>query len=226
MIDSNKKRSAGRPKSEVESQAREQLLTAALVEFAENGIAGTRDAAVARRAGLSPAMVPYYFKSREEMLDVLFEQHVAPLIQGLWELDAEDWESCLGVLEKIAHNLVATAEQHPWLPHLWLREVLNENGRLRERVLRILPSLPFDRFHAQVRREQSEGKIAAEVVPGLVFVAAVSLTMMPLAIGLWRKLPDNQQVNNQQLEQHVVTLLRGGLYNGKNGREKSGMGGR
>jgi len=219
MKQAPKKRNAGRPKSEVESQAREQILQAALEEFAENGIAGTRDSAVAKRAGLSPAMVPYYFKSRDEMLEALFAECMSPLIEGLWKMEPECWESSLAVLEQIAHRLVATAEEHPWLPHLWLREVLNENGRLRNHVLGKLASLPFERLHQLVRREQGEGKIAREIVPGLVFVAMVSLTMMPLAIGLWRKLPDNQMVSNRQLEAHVVALLRGGLYGGGDGEK-------
>src|ERR1700752_456599 len=53
---------------EVTEQRREQLLQAALEVIVERGYADTRIADVAERAGTSPALVIYYFKTRDQLL--------------------------------------------------------------------------------------------------------------------------------------------------------------
>jgi len=49
-------------------QRREQILRAALEVIVERGYADTRIADVAERAGTSPALVIYYFKTRDQLL--------------------------------------------------------------------------------------------------------------------------------------------------------------
>jgi AcrR family transcriptional regulator len=49
-------------------QRRAQMLTAALEVISERGYADTRIADVAERAGVSPALVIYYFKTKDQLL--------------------------------------------------------------------------------------------------------------------------------------------------------------
>lgn len=49
-------------------QRREQMLQAALEVISERGYADTRIADVAERAGISPALVIYYFKTKDQLL--------------------------------------------------------------------------------------------------------------------------------------------------------------
>lgn len=49
-------------------QRREQMLRAALTVIVERGYADTRIADVAERAGVSPALVIYYFKTKDQLL--------------------------------------------------------------------------------------------------------------------------------------------------------------
>jgi len=49
-------------------QRREQMLRAALEVIAERGYADTRIADVAERTGISPALVIYYFKTKDQLL--------------------------------------------------------------------------------------------------------------------------------------------------------------
>jgi len=53
---------------EATEQRREQMLQAALEVIVERGYADTRIADVAERAGTSPALVIYYFKTRDQLL--------------------------------------------------------------------------------------------------------------------------------------------------------------
>ena len=75
----------GRPAASLERNARDLLLTAATELFAEQGVAATTFAMIAKRAGLTPAMLHYYFQDREELLDVVVEERIARVIAHVWE---------------------------------------------------------------------------------------------------------------------------------------------
>jgi AcrR family transcriptional regulator len=61
-------REAGREALGIADQRRVQMLQAALEVISERGYAETRIADVAERAGVSPALVIYYFKTKEQLL--------------------------------------------------------------------------------------------------------------------------------------------------------------
>src|ERR1700678_115987 len=61
-------RGAGGAGGEREAERREQMLNAALEVLVERGYADTRIADVAERTGTSPALVIYYFKTRDQLL--------------------------------------------------------------------------------------------------------------------------------------------------------------
>src|SRR6476660_3935369 len=56
------------PRDAAGEQRREQMLRAALEVIVERGYADTRIADVAERTGTSPALVIYYFKTRDQLL--------------------------------------------------------------------------------------------------------------------------------------------------------------
>ena len=67
---------------EVTEQRREQILQAALEVIVERGYADTRIADVAERAGTSPALVIYYFKTRDQLLTEAIRYSEDALVRG------------------------------------------------------------------------------------------------------------------------------------------------
>jgi AcrR family transcriptional regulator len=63
-----RQRDAAEGRRDAGEQRREQMLRAALEVIVERGYADTRIADVAERAGTSPALVIYYFKTRDQLL--------------------------------------------------------------------------------------------------------------------------------------------------------------
>ncbi len=205
------KRSPGRPVTGVDGDAREHLLTAATELFARQGVAATTFAAIAKRAGLTPAMMHYYFKDRDHLLDCVVEEKIAPMIASVWSPvgpDAAPEEMLRGVVAR----LVAGIERMPWIPSTWMREVLNEGGLLRSRVLR---KLPFDKVRVvseAVARAQANGEFQADLDPVLIVFSMLGLVMMHLATAPFfaevfhRKEPDPQAIGR-----HITALLQHGL---------------
>lgn len=102
-------------------QRREQLLRAALEVIVERGYADTRIADVAERAGTSPALVIYYFKTRDQLLtEAIGYSEDAWYAFGLQQL--EEIPTAAGQLtELIAMTCLPDTDPAPrseWL--LWL----------------------------------------------------------------------------------------------------------
>ena len=68
---------------------RQQLLDAALVEFAAHGISGARMDQVAKRAGCSAGLAYTYFKGKDELFDAVYEQIVRLTVSTV-PINAED----------------------------------------------------------------------------------------------------------------------------------------
>jgi len=99
-------------RASLERDARVLLLAAATDLSAVHGVAATTFAMIAKRAGLTPAMVHYYFIDREQLLDAVVEERIAPLIASVWgPVNASDApaEIIRGVVERMLAGIAADA---------------------------------------------------------------------------------------------------------------------
>lgn len=201
------RRSIGRPPQGTALDARQQLLDAALTLFAEHGVAGTTIAGIAARAGVTPAMVHYYFSSRDRLLDAVVQERLREIVTGVWSPVVETTE-VVPMLRGLVQRIVTATEVHPWLPSLWLREVVSEGGRLRERLMRILPFESVRHLIGAVAGAQRRGEVSPRLEPRLVLLSVIGLTFLPLAtIRLWRALPMLQGVEREDVARHAEALL-------------------
>jgi AcrR family transcriptional regulator len=203
---------------------RGQLLDLATELFAARGVAATTIAHIAQRAGVTPAMVHYYFKSRdqfvlERIVPVIgFVWAPVPLGQGAGQAPVPDPAAAArAFIAEIVGRLVQCAAERPWLPSLWLHEVVNEGGQLRERVLRHLPSDRLHAFAGLIADSQRLGAITPGVEPRLVFLSILGLTLLPLATSsLWRRVwqgdAQAQAIDTQAIAAHAIAMLTGGLF--------------
>src|SRR3546814_12934324 len=74
----------GRPARPSGADGRDAMLDVATALFAARGVAATTIAHIARQADVTPAMVHYYFKNREQLIDVMVAERVAPVIAFVW----------------------------------------------------------------------------------------------------------------------------------------------
>lgn len=192
---------------------RAKLLDSAVVLFAEQGVAGTTVAEIARRAGVTSAMVHYYFKTKDQLLDAvvaekLVGEFIAFIAGGLDGPDAEPAE----VAEGLVRRIVEASDRMPWLPPLWVREVISEGGALREKLIRRVDLSKPERFKACIAAGQKTGVVNPGVNPQLLFMSIIGLTMLPLSMAKsWDRIPLIGKVSKQDLARHVVALLRHGL---------------
>lgn len=201
----------GRPVTNPDRDARELLITAAAELFAEQGVAATSFSTIAKRAGLTSAMVHYYFNDREQLLDAVVEDRLCPFIDYVWgpvKPGADAAELLAGVVTRLLKGI----ERAPWVPSTWMREILNENGLLRGRALR---RIPFDKVRivaGTIREGQASHALNPDLNPLLVVFSMLGLVMLHMAtVKIWAELFHRRPLSRRAVGRHITGLLLDGL---------------
>jgi AcrR family transcriptional regulator len=192
---------------------REYLLDTATRLFAERGIAATTVAQIAAEADVTSALVHYYFTNRERLLDAVVEERLALAAEFVWQHAAEDTAGDpFAIAQEFVARLFDVTERMPWLPPLWLREIVNEGGLLRERMLRRIPFHNIKRFGALVAQAQQDGTVNSELEAQMLFNSILALVMLPLATAkIWQSVRGLPVIERDALRRHVSALLIGGM---------------
>lgn len=206
-------RRPGRPSGGVGgAEQRERLIDAALALFARQGMLDTSLAAIAREAGVTPAMVHYYFKTRDQLIDVLIDERFLPLRAALGDLFDQHRDDPVAALTALAQRFVTVGQRHPWFPPLWMREVISEGGVLRQRMHERYGSQNQEKAYAAIARWQREGRLNPALEPTLLFQSLMGLTLLPLATArMWRADPAKHHVGAEEIARHAVTLITQGV---------------
>jgi TetR/AcrR family transcriptional regulator len=191
---------------------RSRLLDIALTLFARQGIADTPLAAIAREAGVTPAMVHYYFKTRDQLLDLLIEERFLPVrvsVESVFKANADD---PVAAIKQLVQRFMDIAAEHPWFAPLWIREVISENGLLKQQIRKRLGDANQNSTLQSIARWQTEGRLNADLEPSLVFLSLLGLTILPLtAAKTWRNDPVLGQLGAKEITRHALALLGYGI---------------
>jgi len=178
----------------------ERILTAAEELFLAQGFAGTTTGQIARSAGCNPALVHYYYRTKERLFERVFESKVRSVVGNILAIDEGE-----GTFEKrIARMAGAHFDflvQNPLYIPFIMGEMLANPERFAPLIERHghYPSEIFARLDAELRREVERGAIrpistadliatimSLNVVPFLVWPAIKRLAIMPdVATDAW-----------------------------------------
>jgi AcrR family transcriptional regulator len=161
---------------------------------------------------VTPALLHYYFGDKSQLVDAVIEERLMPLFA---ELRAPLQQAGDDVAELVAHFVIGIGRlvvRYPWLPSLWVREVLSEGGALRDLLVgRMAPQVP----HLLAQRfavAQREGRLNPDLDPRLLVVSLVGLTLFPAAgAPIWRRIFDADDLDADALRLHTLALLDRGL---------------
>lgn len=209
--------------------AREYMLDTATRLFSEQGVAATTIAQIATAAGVTSAMVHYYFTNRDTLLDAIVDDRLAPAVQFVWEPVTEAaGDDPFAMIEAHISRLFTIAERMPWLPSLWMQDNFCEGSLLHARMVHHLPLAKITLFIELITRAQQEGVVNREIEAPLLVNSLFSLVMTPLATSrIPGKLPPGLSgVGRPVLERHVKALVTGGMRpHGKSPKREAAHGG-
>jgi AcrR family transcriptional regulator len=204
-------RRAGRPAGDA-PDLRPRLLDAAIACYVRKGIAATSLRAIAAEAAVTPALLHYYFGDKAQLQQAVVEERLVPAFAELREPLLRAGDDIAALVAAFVRGIGALVARHPWLPSLWVREVLCEGGALRELMLtRIGPQLPA-MLAARFTQAQRSGQLNPALDPRLLVVSLVGLTLFPAAgAPIWRQFFDAADLDAVALRDHTIALLDRGI---------------
>ena len=160
---------------------RGRLLDAALACFVRKGIAATSLRDIATEAGVTPALLHYYFGDKAQLQQEVIARKILPVFAALREPLLQAGDDIAALIAGFVTGIGRIVAEHPWLPPLWVREVLCEGGALRDLLFdRIGPQLP-QMMATRFAEAQAQGRINPDLDPRLLMVSLVGLTLVPAA---------------------------------------------
>jgi TetR/AcrR family transcriptional regulator len=172
----------GRPHGSLNAAVRARLQDAARALFAQHGYSAVSTRAVAEAAGVNPAMIHYYFGSKQGLYEAMITDTFTPLFANLSALlvagpslhSAEP-----APVRRFFEAYMRMLGANPWMPQLILREVVAENGKLRQWFIQQFASRGGGLLARLVQAEQTAGRIRTDLDPTLTALSMVSLAVFP-----------------------------------------------
>lgn len=205
-----KRRKPGRPARS--QNQREHLLDTAVACYARDGVTATSARTIAAAAGVTPALVNYYFGSKEQLLEAVVAERLIPIVHGIRSGIEAAGDEPRELIVAFVRGLHAAVARHPWLPALWVREILTEGGALRDLLFEHVAPHIAGRLAERFAAAQRRGDLPASVDPRLLVVSLVGLTLFPLAAAsIWRRMFAADDIDADVLAAHTLALLEHGF---------------
>jgi AcrR family transcriptional regulator len=162
-----RRRRPGRPpRRDRAGDPREALLDAARRLLAERGLEALSARAIAGAAGVTPAMVHYYFGDKRGLTDALLERALARVLERV---------AAARGLEDLPATVASAFGADPWIPPLLVREVLAEGGGYRQRFIDTYASQVARLVPAMLEAGIAAGRLRADLDPRLAFVSLLGM---------------------------------------------------
>jgi TetR/AcrR family transcriptional regulator, fatty acid metabolism regulator protein len=203
-------RAAPKPAEEAEPEKRRAILHAAVRVFAEKGYHGCRIADVARAANVAYGLVYHYFRNKEELLESVFAEQWAILINAIRAID-EGPGSAADKLSGIYGFVFDVFKTAPAAVRVLILEVTRTPHSLRagstretfERAVRLVEDV--------VRQGQARGELRADMDPLVAaasLLGALELSVSGMVVGL---VPAGTEEQVDRVKRDAIELILRGL---------------
>jgi len=201
----------GRPPGDARSQAvRDALLQAARSYFSARGFQRASLRAIAAKADVNPAMIHYYFGNKQGLFLAMLSETVAPLMDELERLSHRG--AGRNALRDFIRHYANTLLREPWLPNLVVREVMFQEGVVRDEFVTRFASRASGSLRSLLERDIEAGELPANIDPLFGSLGILSLVLFPFIAQ-----PAVERVFDLQLDEdfvdhlthHTVALLYG-----------------
>src|SRR5690606_202556 len=114
----------------------QKIVEAAKQVFLEKGMAGARMQDIADRAGINKALLHYYFRSKEKLFEIIFEEAAGTFIPPLNEVFSQTDDLFLMIRHFVA-TYINTIGENPYIPAFVAHEINQNPDRILEKFIKV-----------------------------------------------------------------------------------------
>lgn len=155
----------------------ERIFSAAKKVFLRKGMAGARMQDIADEAGINKAMLHYYFRDKDKLFEMIFQQEAQkffPKIAMIFQSDTPLFEK----IEIFVNEYIDEMLANPYLPWFVMNEINRDPDRFLSKMLRSTHFPQPVKFLEQIEREIKRGTIR-RVNPMHLLLNLLSMTIFP-----------------------------------------------
>lgn len=195
------------PSSKAAADRRRQILDAAVGVFARKGFNATRVSDIADEAGVAYGLLYHYFRSKDELLDTVFTERWALMLEAISAADARE-ASAREKLDDIAGFIVGSYHHDPDLMKVIIVEVTRAANSFGQTHLPQIREA-FDRISAIVARAQQSGEFRADIEPDFAAMTFYGVVEQALTAWIFGQLGSGDHDIARIREQIVTTVCDG-----------------
>ena len=189
---------------------KELILKAAELEFLANGYEATKTTQIAKRAGVTHAMLHYYYQSKENLFNKIFENKIeilkAPVVALAQNKDIDLRDRIREIIE-LHFDFLKT---HPNLPHFLINE-MRSNPQL-IKILREKVGGTLGETFATIQSEIDE-YVAKDIMKPIsafdLFLDIVSLNVFTfISLPIFRHIADSDEMELQLIENRKKEIIQ------------------
>ena len=156
-------------------RTREEILRAAMAEFADKGLGGARVDVIARRAAANKRMIYHYFSSKEALFLAVLERTYDDIRRDEAALNLEELDPVSG-MRRLVEFSFGYFTDHPHFIRLLNSENLHGARHLRKSArIRELNSPLIEMIRRILRRGQKAGAFRARIDPVQLYISIAAL---------------------------------------------------
>ncbi len=163
-------------KKEKDASTEQRILDAAKQVFVSKGMAGARMQDIADGAGINKAMLHYYFRSKEQLFEIIFRDSIGrfvPKVKALITSELSLYEK----IEQFCDGYISMALENPYIPMFVLNELHKQpDAFVRKMFNNELPDL--SKLVQQIDEEIKKGNIKP-ISPVQLIMNMMSLCVFP-----------------------------------------------
>lgn len=190
------------------------ILEAAEQEFLEKGFAGAKTTAIAKRAGVNHAMIHYYFRTKENLFTMVFQQKIRILAESFSQSFNEEL-SFFDQLKLAIGTHFDFIAANPRLLFFVYGEIITNDRRKKMLVQSVFPKLKgiVKRLKDGIDAEVENGTIRfirpTELLMNIIALNAITFLAMPLLQIIKRNNNEVEKLLKQRRENNIQFIING-----------------
>ncbi len=190
------------------TERRRQILDAAVRVFARRGFNASRVSDIADEAGVAYGLLYHYFRSKDELLDTVFTERWALMLEAINAADARD-APARDKLDDIAGFIVSSYHRDPELMKVIIVEVTRAANSFGQTHLPVIRTA-FDGIAGIVAAGQQSGEFRDDVDPQFAAMSFYGVVEQALTAWIFGQLGSSEREIATVREQ-IVRMVCDGL---------------